>query len=314
MSVEAEEVRGMRVAILGASGMLGSMMLDMLGETGEFDLVGTLRESSTDELLHGARLKYLDASSPSKEELARVLDGCAWAINCIGVIKHHIQDRQRETTERAIRVNALFPHLLAEAAGVAGCQVLQIATDCVYSGAKGAYLESDPHDAWDAYGKSKSLGEVAAPWMHHLRCSIIGPEIGRDRRSLLEWFLSHSAGKEVMGYTNHLWNGVTTLHFARVCQGILRENMALPHLTHFIPADVLPKGELLECIRTAFDRQDIQVNPKPAAQAVDRSLATADPALNRRLWSAAGYSEPPTLSWMIEELAVRCSSRRRARA
>ena len=41
--------------------------------------------------------------------------------------------------------------------------ILQIATDCVYSGATGGYTESSSHDALDVYGKTKSLGEVALP-------------------------------------------------------------------------------------------------------------------------------------------------------
>lgn len=300
----------MKVAVLGASGMLGSMVLSTLADAREFEIVATLR--GADARLDGAHVERLDASAPSKEELVRALDGCSWAINCIGVIKHHIQDDQRETTERAIRVNALFPRALAGAAEATGCKVLQIATDCVYSGAKGAYLESDPHDAWDAYGKSKSLGEVPAPGMHHLRCSIIGPETGSDRRSLLEWFLGHPSGSVVTGYTNHLWNGVTTLHFARVCLGILREEPVLPHLVHLIPADALSKGELLRSIQSAFQRNDLRVDLKPAPHAIDRSLSTSNATLNHRLWSAAGYAEPPTLGEMVEELAAWCDSRRKA--
>ena len=300
----------MKVAVLGASGMLGSTVLDVFREAPEFDVRVTARHGAMENSPPGIEVALLDASTASRSDLARALDGCAWAVNCIGVIKHHIRDQQADTTERAIRVNALFPHLLAEAAKVAGCKVVQIATDCVYSGAKGSYLESDPHDALDVYGKSKSLGEVFAPSMHHLRCSIIGPEL-KDCRSLLEWFLGHPRGSRVPGYSNHHWNGVTTLHFARICLGIMREDLALPHLCHVIPGDILAKGELLEAVRRSFGREDLQVDLQPAPQAVDRSLATSDPALNRRLWAAAGYLDPPTLAGMVEELAVRTRSGRR---
>lgn len=231
-------------------------------------------------------------------------------MNCIGLIKHRIQDHQHDSTEQAIRVNALFPHILADAAQESGCRVLQIATDCVYSGAKGSYIESDPHDAIDVYGKSKSLGEVGALSMHHLRCSIIGREL-KDHRSLLDWFLGHPQGARVQGFSNHLWNGVTTLHFARICLGIIREGTALPHLCHVIPADVLHKGDLLKLVRRTFGREDLQVDLQPAPQAVDRSLATSNTALNRRIWAAAGYPAPPTLGDMVAELAERTHSGKR---
>ncbi|WP_084512185.1 sugar nucleotide-binding protein [Geothrix fermentans] len=302
----------MKVAVLGASGMLGSTVLDVLAASNDFQMVATLRDGHSHALPAGTELRYLDASFPTGIELEQALKGCAWVINCIGVIKHHIDDRHSETVERAIQVNALFPHVLAKAAVATGCKVLQIATDCVYSGRKGAYLESDPHDALDAYGKSKSLGEVSSDGMHHLRCSIIGPEIGSDRRSLLEWFLGHPSGSTVTGYTNHLWNGVTTLHFARLCHGILHENLPLPSLAHVIPADILPKGELLEAIRDSFERKDLGIDLLPAPQAVDRSLSTSDAALNRCLWSAAGYTVPPSLTQMVAELAAWARFRRKA--
>ena len=282
--------------------MLGSTALDLFKAAAGIDLRVTARPGVMGVPPPGVEVMVLDASTASQSDLARILEGCDWAVNCIGLIKHHIRDHQRDTTEQAIRVNALFPHLLADAAQETGCKVLQIATDCVYSGAKGSYIESDPHDALDVYGKSKSLGEVNAPGMHHLRCSIIGPEL-KDRRSLLEWFLGHPEGAQVQGYSNHLWNGVTTLHFARICLGILREGIALPHLCHVIPGDILPKGELLKAFRGAFAREDLQVHLKPAHQAVDRSLSTTDPAVNRKIWAAAGYPDPPTLGKMVEELA-----------
>jgi len=40
-----------------------------------------------------------------------------------------------------------------------------------------------------------------------------------------------------------------------------------------------------------------------AASAVDRTLVTENPAFNRTLWKAAGYSRPPKIYEMIVELA-----------
>ena len=95
--------------------------------------------------------------------------------HAIGVIKPYIRDDDAAAVERALRVNGLFPHILARAAERSGCRVLQIATDCVYAGTIGNYREAAPHDALDVYGKTKSLGEVNSAAVHHLRCSIIGP-------------------------------------------------------------------------------------------------------------------------------------------
>lgn len=251
------------IAILGNTGMLGSMVAD----TWEGDFVSYGR-------------KEIDAENPNFDKLMHK----DWIINCIGVIKPYCND-----IETAIRVNALFPHTLPS-------NTIQIATDCVYSGTKGSYVETDEHDAADVYGKTKSLGE--APHIKNLRCSIIGPEI-KNHISLLDWFLKQA---EANGFTNHLWNGITTYHFSKIVQGAIREGIELPNIQHIVPANVVTKAELLRIIAKAYGK-DIRVTDVEAPQAVDRTLSTNNPELNERLWLAAGYEKPPTIELMLEELS-----------
>ena len=181
--------------------------------------------------------------------------------------------------------------------------MLQIATDCVYSGAKGAYTESDLHDALDVYGKTKSLGETYLPSVSHLRCSIIGPE-PKDFKFLIEWFRRQPNGAQVNGFTNHLWNGVTTLHFARVCEGVICKNIALPHLQHLVPAESETKSEMLRDFAEAYARPDIIIRDVEAKTVIDRTLSTSNIELNDALWRAAGYDQPPTVRQMIHELGA----------
>jgi len=192
---------------------------------------------------------------------------------------------------------------VARIAACSGARVIQIATDCVYSGAKGRYAEKDAHDPTDVYGKTKSLGEVRTPEFLHLRCSIIGPE-PRSHRSLLGWFLSQKPGAAVPGYLNHRWNGLTTLHFAALCRGVIRANPPLSGLRHVVPADDVTKRDLLELFRSSFHRPDIVVVPREAAAVIDRTLVTEDAEANAALWRAAGYASPPTVAGMVEELAA----------
>lgn len=251
------------VTILGATGMLGSM----LKKTWQGKFWAPSREVVDADKLNDTLL----------------LDGRI--INCIGVIKPYCDD-----VSRAIRINALFPHSLP-------ADTLQIATDCVFSGKQGSYVETDVHDAGDVYGKTKSLGE--ASHLNNLRCSIIGPEI-KNHLSLLDWFLSQ---EKADGFTNHLWNGITTYHFSKIVQGVIREAIELPDIQHIVPADIVSKAELLESIAKAFYR-NIPVNHKAAPQAINRTLSTNNPELNFKLWKAAGYSSPPSIIQMLEELAL----------
>lgn len=252
------------IAILGMNGMLGSMLAKTWGS--DFRVFDHTE---------------FDAEDPDLE----ALKDYDYIINAIGVTKPYCYD-----IRRAIAVNSLFPYKLPHT-------TIQIATDCVFSGAKGNYLESDRHDATDVYGKTKSLGE--ALHIKNLRCSIIGPEI-KNFNSFLEWFL---AQKEVSGFTNHRWNGVTTYHFSKICQGIIREKIQLPYLQHIVPADSVTKAELCHLTAKVY-KKDIAINDVKAPEKIDRTLATYNPELNLRLWQAAGYNTPPTIEQMLWELSA----------
>lgn len=294
------------VVVLGASGMLGAMVIDVLARDPNLTVSGTVRDNQTRESfaarLPEARWQLLDVERATTDEIRAVLDGAEWAVNAIGVIKPYIRDDNPAEVERATWVNALFPHRLAAAAQSLDLQVLQIATDCVYSGHKGAYVEPDAHDALDVYGKTKSLGEVYSPRVHHLRCSIIGPE-PKAHVSLLDWFLKQPPGATVTGYTNHQWNGVTTFHFARVCQGLLTAGLGLPHVQHVVPSGAISKYELLQYFSREYGRGDVSVTAGQARTVIERTLATCNAELNTRAWMAAGYMRPPSVPEMVAELS-----------
>jgi len=296
----------MKVIVLGASGMLGSMALDYLSGDPNIELAATVRTRNLLEKLQprtgNTALRLLDAEQCGVKEIAETLGDAEWAINAIGIIKHFIHDDNAAETERAVTVNTLFPHYLSRAAEQTGCRVLQIATDCVYSGRTGHYSEKDEFDPLDVYGKTKSLGEVFSPNVNHIRCSIIGPEL-KGHTSLMDWFLRQPPGSLVNGYINHQWNGLTTLHFAKICRGIIKNNLKLPHMQHVIPNGSITKAELLQCLAREYRRQDITVKPFKTSPAINRTLATVNESITRQLWQAAGYKEPPSIRQMAAELA-----------
>lgn len=297
----------MRVVVLGASGMLGSTLVRVLAAEPDLRVIACARDTRAAEALARppapTAWQPFDAERDDDRSIDAALDGATWVINAIGVIKSYIRDTHAADVERAIAVNARFPHRLARAAERHGASVLQIATDCVYAGTRGAYVETDAHDALDVYGKTKSLGEVHAPRVHHLRTSIIGPEPAHFV-SLLEWFRRQPHGATVNGYVNHYWNGVTTLQFARVALGLVRGRATMAGLQHLIPADTISKHDLLTVCRDVFDRHDLTIRRTDAADAIDRTLSTTDPLTSSALWAAAGYTAPPTIAAMVRELGA----------
>lgn len=277
----------LKIAILGTTGMLGHEVSKVI--------------SSSIKDVRCIDRSIIDAEYCQPNGLRKLLSGFNWIINCIGIIKPYIHNDNSLEVKRAVMVNAVFPHVLAQSVEE-GTKIIQIATDCVYSGKKGMYTESSEHDAVDVYGKTKSLGEVWQNGFINLRCSIIGREI-KNKLSLLEWFLNQPKDSKIDGFLNHLWNGITTLAFAKICLGIIKNNTSDIMMQHVVPANVLSKARMLNIFGDLFGRRDISVRLVNAAESIDRTLSTLNPQTNSILWQNAGYKTVPTLEELIQELS-----------
>lgn len=260
----------MKIVVLGATGMLGSMVYAFLKDTAEFNVVGTAR-NKTDNFIH------FDANGNS-DELRTILKGCDYVINCIGITKPYCHDDNMEEVRNAVTVNSLFPHILNEIAKNNNFKVLQIATDCVYSGKTGKYNEDSLHDPLDVYGKTKSLGEVKSSSYLNIRSSIIGPE-KYNKVFLLEWFLKQPKGAVLNGFSNHFWNGVTTLQFVKLCLTIIKEDKFyflnnISSIQHFVPNEIVSKYRLLCMFNEVFNKELIIKEQKAGDSTIDRTLET----------------------------------------
>ena len=286
------------VLILGASGMLGSAVLKEFS-TFEGELIATTRVGT--RLVAGSNVRFLkfDAATDNLDStFSMPID---YVINCIGIIKPYINDTDPKQAETAFEINGAFPNRLQSWASRRRAKVIQIATDCVFSGSKGNYLETDEHDALDVYGKSKSLGEASGPSMMHLRVSIIGPEVAKSS-SLLEWVRNQPKNAEISGYTDHFWNGITSFHFAKIARGIIESGIFEPGVFHVLPRDSVTKSELVGLIAKYLGRSDIKVQPTATGANINRTLDTSNPAKNKALWLSAGYESPPSIAQMVSEL------------
>lgn len=289
-----------KVAILGASGMLGSAVLQQF-QNFEGRVIFTTRRTAQREELSHFEHRHFDVMDDLISEVLKDFENGDYIINCIGIIKPYIRDSDVEQRKTAQLINGLFPHSLAEFGEITGTRTIQIATDCVYSGKKGKYVESDEFDALDVYGKTKSLGEVPSESIQHLRASIIGPEHGRST-SLLEWVRNQPQHASISGFLDHFWNGVSTFHFGKISRGIIETNLFRSGVQHLVPSDIVSKHQLVSEIARVFEREDISISETNSGNPVNRTLQTEDQAYNHKLWQAAGYSEPPKVSQMVNEI------------
>jgi len=255
------------------------------------DVHGTAR---TPESFHGAmpaelleRVR-LGVDALDIASVHRVLDdvGPDVVVNCIGVIK---QDPALSRTSETVQLNALLPHQLAERCARDGSRLIQVSTDCVFSGAKGGYEESDLPDPSDFYGRAKLLGEIHDSSALTLRTSIVGHELG-TARSLIDWFLSQEG--TVQGYTRAIYSGLTTTELARMLASVVFPATDLTGLFH-VASPAISKHELLGLVAAEYAWQGTLTPYDDFA--CDRSLSAA------RLKERTGY-ETPAWPAMIKDL------------
>lgn len=211
-------------------------------------------------------------------------------INCIGLIKQvgHIA----RDPLFSLSINSVFPHRVSMICRAAKIRMIHISTDCVFSGKKGNYSETDQSDAEDLYGRTKFLGEVSYPHTITLRTSIIGREL-KTHLGLIEWFLAQQG--TINGFKKAIFTGFTTDEISRIIMNYVIPNPGLSGLYH-VSSDPISKYDLLQLARTAF-KKEIEILPDDLFFC-DRSLDST------HFRQDTGYT-PPSWNTMMEEMVNR---------
>jgi len=179
----------MRVLILGHKGMLGNVVYDRFKEL-NFDIETT------------------ESRWPSKDFINFVSDSNSdYLINCIGSIPQRNPENYKANFE-------LPSDLCKNYKGL----IIHPSSDC------------EKKCFTDDYGASKRNGSNLIA--NHdksfvIKSSIIGPEKIHSY-GLWAW-LENTESDTVNGFTNHLWNGITSLEWANICiekiQGRIAQNV-----------------------------------------------------------------------------------------
>ena len=238
--------------ILGSDGMLGYAVTEYF-----------LRKGYTVKPL---TINEFDITKDPMEKFESFLEDIEVVINCAGIIKQIIS---KFSIEYILQVNSMFPRNLANVCNKNNILCFHIATDCVYSGKKGNYDENDYFDATDVYGMTKNAGDINDCMT--LRTSIIGEEKSQSH-SLLEWARSQRE-KQVNGFTNHYWNGVTTVYLAEIIEKIIKQNLYKEGIFHIFSTNSVNKYELLSIINTTY-KLNLKINSFEANISIDRTLSS----------------------------------------
>lgn len=240
----------MKVFVLGHRGMLGHIVARYLDQQGCEVIITPLRYSAR------AEDPLIEAVRESRSD---------WVVNAIGRIK-----QKTDNPSDLYQANSLLPlHLSLRLHP--NQRLVHASTDCVFSGKSGNYSIDSEQDAQDVYGLSKAMGEKIAQagrcWV--IRTSIIGPELDGGS-GLMGWFLRQSG--QVNGYTNHFWNGITTLEWAKICLELMSKRLknAGP-IIQAGSASTMSKYEVLKLIARIWNRP-VKVRAVETTEAINRAL------------------------------------------
>ncbi len=251
-----------RVMILGASGMAGHVITLYLKELNKYDVYTVCRKIS---FTHDCYI--VDIFEISK--LERIINEVRpdFIINCIGLLIKG----SKASTANAVYINAYFPHLLSKLGTLYSFKTIHISTDCVFSGAKGGYRDSDIKDALDVYGMTKNLGELVNARDLTIRTSIIGPEQKTNGEGLFHWLFVNRNNESITGYAKSFWGGVTTLELAKFIDfAIARNIIGLYQLSN---SEKISKYDLLDLLILQFKLKVRLI--KVSGQVLDKSIISS---------------------------------------
>ena len=253
----------MKVAVMGANGMLGYTVLRFLKQQ-DINAVSFNERWTPDNATHV--LELLNKLQ---------LDAC---VNAIGVIPGKGSD-----LETAIWINGTLPGWISKHLPEQ-CVMIHASSDAVFDAHASGCKWDDSQSPDTDYGRTKRQGELGLhrenDWI--IRCSILGFET-HSKRSLLSWFLSQTGS--VTGFTNQIWNGITSLEWARFCFRIL--DGQLNHPKRIVQPGTFPpvsKYTLLKMAARIF-QHSIEVRPSSSSLGIQRSLIPNVPSesLERQL-------------------------------
>jgi len=280
-----------KVMVLGATGMLGHTIVNILDQYEDIEISATVRKhekfesrikpETRDKIIFNIDAEKFDSLAQTIKKTKPDI-----IVNCIGVIKQLSSANDPITS---IYLNSLFPHKLAALCQSNGARLIHISTDCVFSGKKGLYTEEDFPDCDDLYGRTKLLGEVDTPHAVTLRTSVIGHEL-QSNLSLVEWFLSQK--EKVHGYTKAIYSGFPSVELARIIAEIVIPRQSLKGLYH-LSSSPISKYELLCLIAREYNKEiEIEQNDNLCC---DRSLDSS------RFNTITGYV-PPTWPKLVKSM------------
>ena len=188
-----------------------------------------------------------DALNPNDIKKSIENEQFDYIVNAIGIL-NQFAEKDKAT---AVYLNSYLPHFIADHIKNTKCRIIQISTDCVFSGENAPYYEDSFPNGNSFYDRTKALGEIVDERNITFRNSIIGPDIDKEGIGLFNWFMKQK--DRLHGYTHAIWTGVTTITLAKAIEATMRTQ--LTGLYHLVNNESINKYDLL-CLFNHYFRND----------------------------------------------------------
>ena len=233
-----------KVLILGSTGMLGHQVVKYFEGTSDFIVNDISYRKKLSE-----RTIVLDAMNKVALEKIIVKLNPDFIINCIGILIRGDHDQ-----EKIIYLNAYLPHQLKRISKKINAKLIHISSDCVFSGLKGQYIETDLRDGQGLYSQTKQLGEINDDTNLTIRTSFIGPELKNDGEGIFHWFMNQTG--TIDGFKKSIWSGVSAIELSKAIKWAIENNIT--GLYHVTNNSFISKYDLLQLFKK-FTKKSIRI-------------------------------------------------------
>jgi dTDP-4-dehydrorhamnose reductase len=188
-----------------------------------------------------------------------------YIINSVGILNKTAEAKP----DYAILINSYLPHFIESITKGTNSRLIHISTDCVFSGKRGSYIESDLKDGIGYYSQSKALGEIINSKDLTIRTSIIGPDLNPNGFGLFNWLIKQNG--TIHGFSEVYWSGVTTIQLAKLIMDIIISNDPITGLVHMTNNIKISKYDLLLLLKKIYRLNNVEIE-QSNLYSVDKSL------------------------------------------
>lgn len=279
-----------KILLLGANGLLGSRIEEVLENDPSIILISTTRDKSS--------YSFFDYNTRSLRSLVKK-NRPDVIINCI------VLTDVRKSWLFFFKINAILPIQLALLSLKKNIKIIHFSTDAVFPKSKRKRTEKSLPFPNTKYGISKLLGDLSFFRNIVIRTSFVGFSKKTSNSTNLAARLRNSEiGSSFAIGKNTLWNGITVDILAELTMVIAKDSTVRNGVFHLFSSTPIEKSKLIEILLKKLDRGDLTIQQTFTQESFGAILATSKNKQISMWWNAVGYSRIPSFEELLTKIKI----------